>query len=200
MGLTLRRELLSYGTALLVLKGLESRHHLVSQRVGRGRAASVPAVSAELRRLQNRDLHDGRFQEMLPDLLDGLGTLTTLPYINKEQLLSNVVGQVYRGLHSNLDRQAEYFARFRKYLQQSQTIHVRTPDYDMKAAHANQVLVQSGFYGMVRPTDPGRKHTIFQVLSMNPGRRMYIQRAARMGTDAAWLAALNRHLQLGLKY
>ena len=44
LGLRLRRELLSYGLSLLVLKRLESKHHLVSQKAGFGRAASVPHI------------------------------------------------------------------------------------------------------------------------------------------------------------
>lgn len=99
MALDLRKELLSYATSLLVLQGLEGRHHLVSLRVCRGRATSVPAVSAELRRIQNRDVHDTRFRETLPNLLDSLGELTTLPYNSRTELVENITGQVYRGLH-----------------------------------------------------------------------------------------------------
>ena len=186
MGIHLRRELLSYGTALLVLQGLESRHHLVALKVGRGRAASVPAVSAELRRMQNRDLSNPRFQSMLPDLLVGISSLTTLPYQNQTQLINNIIGQVYRGLHSDLSAQAEYFARFRKHLQLAQSnaaARIRPRDYDMMMSHLKETLQHSGFYAI--PESQGQ-HLVFQLLSMNPGQRMYLQRAAHMGADESW--------------
>ena len=183
MGIHLRRELLSYGTSLLVLQGLESRHHLVALKVGRGRAASVPAVSAEIRRMQNRDLHNPRFQSMLPDLLVGISSLTSLPYENQTQLINNIMGQVYRGLHADLSSQADYFARFRKHLQFAQSTaaaRVRPRDYDMMMAHLKESLQHAGFYAI--PHSQGH-HLVFQLLSTNPGQRMYLQRAAHMGTD-----------------
>ena len=121
MGIHLRRELLSYGTALLMLQGLESRHHLMSLKVGRGKAASVPSVSAEIRGMQNRDLRDSVFQSMLPDLIVGIGSMTTLPWSNRDQLIQNITKQVYRGLHDDPSQQAAYFARFRKHLQRVQS-------------------------------------------------------------------------------
>ena len=63
MSLILKRELLCYARSLLVLKRLESRHHLIQQTVSRGRAASVAAVSADLRRKQNGDLRRPEFQK-----------------------------------------------------------------------------------------------------------------------------------------
>ena len=188
MGISLRRELLSYGTSLLVLQGLESRHHLVSLKVGRGRAASVPAISAEIRRMQNQDLRDPRFQGMLPDLMAGISTLTTLPYQNQTQLINNIMGQVYRGLHADLSAQAEYFGRFRKHLQNAQSnaaARARPRDYDMKMAHLRETLETSAFYALPESTNPNAEHTVFQLLSMNPGQRMYLQRAAHMGSDAS---------------
>ena len=191
MGVSLRRELLSYGTSLLVLQGLESRHHIVSLKVGRGRAASVPAVSAELRRMQNRDLREKLFQDMLPDLMNGLGTLTTLPWTSQAQLIQNIIGQVYRGLHADLSRQAEYFARFRKHLQVAQSsslARIRPRDYEMKMAYLRQTLEIPGYYALPASPDGAgaSSYTVFQLLSMNPGQRMYLQRAAHMGSDETW--------------
>ena len=190
MGIALRRELLSYGTSLLVLQGLESRHHLVSLKVGRGRAASVPAVSAELRRMQNRDLQQQQFQDMLPELMNGISSLTTLPYTSQAQLIQNILGQVYRGLHADLSRQADYFSRFRKHLQVAQAsaaANVRSQDYDMKMTYLRQTLETKGYYALPESgagVGAGADtYIVFQVLSMNPGQRMYLQRAAHMGTD-----------------
>ena len=181
MGISLRRELLSYGTALLVLQGLESRHHLVALKVGRGRAASVPAVSAEIRRMQNKDLVDPRFQSMLPELMTGISSLTSLPYGNQTQLINKIMGQVYRGLRADLSQQAEYFARSRRHLQHAQSnaaARIRPRDYDMQVSHLKETLQNTGFYAMPTSADENSEYLVVQLLSMNPGQRMYLQRAA----------------------
>ena len=54
--LALRKELLSYGSVLLVLKTLEAKHFAIGIRARAGRAASVHAISADMRRQVNRDL------------------------------------------------------------------------------------------------------------------------------------------------
>ena len=144
MGIHLSRELLSYGTALLRLQGLEIRHHLMSLKVGCGKAASVPSVSAEIRGMQNRDLRDSVFQSMLPDLIVGIGSMTTLPWSNRDQFIQNITKQVYRGLHDDPSQQAAYFARFRKHLQRVQSREAakqpRPVDYDLMVSHVRQAL------------------------------------------------------------
>ena len=184
LGPALRKELLCYGTSLLVLQGLESRHHLISVKVGRGRAASVSAVSAEIRRLQNKDLRDERFVAQLPELLANLGQLTSLPYRNRTELMSNILGQVYRGLHDSMLVEGESFQKFRDSLKQKvqSTQRQRTPDFDMKMQHLTNLL-EEGEYYEIGPTAQGLQPMLFQVLSLNPGRRMYVQRAAHMSAD-----------------
>lgn len=189
MEIGLRRELLTYGTTLLVLKGLESRHHLVALKVGRGRAASVSAVSAEIRRLQNKDLRDQRYAEQLPDLLADLGQLTSLPYRNRTELLSNIVGQVYRGMHDTMSAEGAYFQKFRDCLKQKAgATHRRAPDFEMKMQHLSELLSEGEYYS-IGPAQLRGDSMIFQVLALNPGRRMYVQRAAHMSNDDAVLSS-----------
>ena len=91
--LALRKELLSYGSVLLVLKTLEAKHFAIGIRARAGRAASVHAISADMRRQVNRDLLSDKFDECFPQLLDQLGELTTLPWQNKVQLLEIISKQ-----------------------------------------------------------------------------------------------------------
>lgn len=116
MRLVLRWELLSYGSCLLVLKRLEAKHFLTGLKAHRARAASVPAISAEMRRRQNNDHMTDHFENEFPELLSGIGELTTLPWANKVQLIRIITGQVYRGLHDNLSQQRQHFDRFRALL------------------------------------------------------------------------------------
>lgn len=140
MGRGLRREILAYGTSLTVLQGLESRHHLISLRQSRGRAASVPAISAELRRVQNKDLLDSRFESMLPDLLESLPQLTSMPFSNKTDLVQNVISQVYRGESDEMTMEQEYFQRYRDHLKRSMIKTPRSKDYDIRFDHVRNPL------------------------------------------------------------
>lgn len=188
MGLSLRRELLAYGTSLLVLQGLEAKHHLISIKISRGRAVSCAAVSAELRRLQNQDIQSAEFQESLPRLLERLGELTSLPYNNKTQLLQKITGQIYRGLHDNLFLQQEYFSRYREYLKkslESRSKHIRSPDYDLYFHHARELLCEGAYYALPQVSSGNGGFADFQMLAMSPGRRMYAQRAAAMSIDVS---------------
>ena len=177
----LQRELISYGLSLLVLKRLEARHHLVSQRASRGRAASVAAISAELRRVQNRDIFEPLFENNIDDLLSSIGELTDLPYTSRTDLVQIVTAQVYRGLHNNLEQQAAYFKRFRDHLKATcKEVWgiARSSDYDMKVDHLSKLLVERDFYAL--PGDGEIDMIVFQVVALTPGRRMYVQRAAHM--------------------
>ncbi len=187
----LRRELISYGLSLLVLKRLEARHHLVSQRASRGRAASVAAISAELRRVQNRDIFEPLFEDNIDDFLSSIGELTDLPYTSRTDLVQIVTAQVYRGLHDNLEQQAAYFKRFRDHLKATcKEVWgiARSSDYDIKADHLSKLLVQHDFYALPLPVSGNCNigdidMIVFQVVVLTPGRRMYVQRAAHMSND-----------------
>lgn len=189
LGLRLRRELLSYGLSLLVLKRLESRHHLVSQKAGFGRAASVPAISAEIRRMQNGDLKRPEFECNITSFMDGLGALTDLPYSSRNELLDIVTGKLFRGLHENLDLQANYFKRFRdrlRYLCDKDSQHERTQDFDLKMDHLCKILVPYNYFALPadhKPCAESAPMSIFQVMALRPYRRMYVQRAAHMADD-----------------
>ena len=190
LGTRLRRELLSYALSLLVLKRLESRHHLVSQKAGFGRAASVPAISAEIRRMQNRDLVRPDFEQQLGSLMDSLGELTDLPFSSRSELLDIVTGNLFRGLHENLELQANYFKRFRdrlRFLSDRGSQIRRDPDHDLKMEHVCKVLVPHNYYALPDSVNTEREGTmnmcIFQVMALRPYRRMYVQRAAHMAED-----------------
>ncbi|OLP99017.1 hypothetical protein AK812_SmicGene18471 [Symbiodinium microadriaticum] len=195
MTLLLKQELLSYAAALLVLKGLEAKHHLVHQTVSRGRGSSVAAVSSELRRKVNGDLHRDEFQRDLPQLMESLGELTSMPWRTRAELVEIVSSQCYRSLHDDLTAQAAFLKRYRQFLRSKQTVQ-RGFDFALKQQHLAALLSEGQYYAL-----PAQGHhetssssnivcegyDIFQVLSLNPGRRQYIQRAAHMASDAAKL-------------
>ena len=191
MNLVLRRELLSYGSCLLVLKRLEAKHFLVGIKAHRARAASVPAISAEMRRRQNQDHMTYLFEQEFPNLLASLGSLTTLPWVNKSQLVSIITRQVYRGLHDNLSHQHQHFDRFRALLkkknEEKHGVKPRCSDYTLKFHHLSSVLTQSSYYALPIESGEEKPMHIFQFLSLSPGLRQYVQRSAYMTEDVAML-------------
>jgi hypothetical protein len=72
---SLYSELASYAVGLVVMQRLESRHHLVSQRMARGRGTLPATLSAALRRAQNSDHLKPEFRAELSDLLKNIGEL-----------------------------------------------------------------------------------------------------------------------------
>ena len=193
----LRRELLSYGSALLVLKRLEAQHFLVGLKGRRGRNASVPHISAEMRRKHNKDHMQDDFELDFPDLMSSIGELTTAPWQNRTQLVQFITKQVYRGLHDNLKKQHEHFERFRALLkkqnEQAHGIQPRCYDFTLKFHHLGSVLRESSYYALPMGEDDAAggdaiRATIFQVLALNPGLRQYVQRNAYMTEDASRLA------------
>ena len=193
MRLILRRELLAYGSCLLVLKRLEAKHFLVGLKAHRARAATVPAISAEMRRNHNGDHLLDAFEDEFPNLLSEIGCLTTLPYQNKTQLIQSITKQVYRGLHDNLEQQHQHFDRFRALLRkQNDAKHNAQPrsfDYTLKFHHLSSVLEDSQYYAL--PSLEGDVtdgiYDVFQVLALTPGLRQYVQRSAYMTEDATWM-------------
>lgn len=196
MQLVLRKELLSYGTSLLVLKRLEANHFLVGLKAHRARAASVPTISAEMRRRFNADHLTEKFEYEFPELLASIGQLTTLPWQSKTQLIQSITQQVNRGLHANMECQHQHFERFRSLLKrQNEERHGLQPrcfDFTLKFQHLTSVLTENWYYGLPSKhafpdgaADSELQMDIFQVLALNPGLRQYIQRSAYMTEDAA---------------
>ncbi|CAL1127793.1 unnamed protein product [Cladocopium goreaui] len=139
--LALRKELLSYGSVLLVLKTLEAKHFAIGIRARAGRAASVHAISADMRRQVNRDLLSDKFDECFPQLLDQLGELTTLPWQNKVQLggialpLDHLVHEkFFLNLYFNLTEEQLWLSRFAlKTVDTKQTFSEHSVEQTMEA-------------------------------------------------------------------
>lgn len=193
MQLKLRKELLSYASALLVLKTLEAKHFAIGSRARTGRAASVHAISADMRRHINGDMQSEHFAQQFPQLLDQLGELTTLPWQNRVQLLEIISNQVHRNLHASMDSQKACFERFRAYLKKRRDVMFpiaqRSPEYTMKFHHLLGLMEAYQYYALPfgdRDLENGTM-TVFQVMSFSPGQRQYLQRSAYMTADVTHL-------------
>lgn len=87
-----------YSSALLVMQMLESRHHLASQSICRGRASTPAATCADIRRSVNRgEVESQEFRELLPQLMAGIPYL--LPPHLRQCARPEFVAHVY-GYHS----------------------------------------------------------------------------------------------------
>lgn len=203
--LALRKELLSYGSVLLVLKTLEAKHFAIGIRARAGRAASVHAISADMRRQVNRDLLSDKFDECFPQLLDQLGELTTLPWQNKVQLLEIISKQFHRDLHACMESQKSCFERFRAYLKKQRDDAFpsvpRTGEYTLRFHHLLGLVEEYGYYALPFGEDDleNGTMTVFQVLALGPGQRQYLQRSAYMTVDALHLP-MSRFCSIGSKF
>ena len=111
MDLGLRRMLLGYGGALIVMQRLEGRHHLVHQSMSRGRAQTPAAVIAGLRRHHNPDVRMDAFREQLQDLMQRTGELVSQPWNSRRQLLDIVYGSGLDSMHPDTEADDQTLAR-----------------------------------------------------------------------------------------
>ena len=175
MAANLFQELAGYSTTLLCMQRLESRHHLVNQRMSIARASSPSTLSANLRRSLNADSHQSLFRENFSSYLLRFDELIPYTWQSRSELVKLV-----SGYHSNV-----MFANIcaEQSLIESQAIQNRsTKEYSEQLAHLKSVLEEGSFYAVLQSESP-TTYVILQVVSMHPSAKRYMQRAIKWSAD-----------------
>lgn len=167
MDVSLFSDLVAHGTALVVMQRLEAKHHLVSQKVGRGRRSLPGAISAELRRRLNADIHTESFRQLLPDLLPRLGELTPQEVVwnTKGELKEWVYGYARARLFEDMSAFESVIAANLKRLRATRGADPLPGTID-KMAHARWAL-EPGTHLAVPCRDGS--HVVVEVVCTAPG-------------------------------
>jgi hypothetical protein len=183
MDTSLFKLLVGYGSALLVMKRLEAKHHLVNIRASRARATSSLGISAKLRRTLNTDIHQESFEANLATYMGMYHTLVPETWSSRSELCKYVSGHHLEimfashtsaslGLVSAQPGPGPSFARASRGPLLNQLSHLET------------TLTPYSYYAVPRGTDDlGTTYQIFQLLSFRPGLKRYIQRVVGWSKD-----------------
>ena len=177
----LMRELFFYSLSLLSMQRLEAKHRYINIQVGRGRASSPGATMAELRRKANQDLQEAGFRQLFPELMSSFDTLVPGQWDSFQDLLRIVYGHGIAQMHPDIEAE-----------ENCMRIHLKAIT-DMKADTDKQVtpllrehlatcLKQKFCYAVPLRGD-SNIFRIFQLISLNPAQRSYIQRTSALSVD-----------------
>jgi hypothetical protein len=118
MPFQLKSELQVYGTVLMVMQLLESRHHLANQKMVLARNTSLPTLSAALRRTVNDDTRTLEFKQNIDQYIGQMQSV--LPPLILQQCGSShadfvraVYGTHAGMLHGSVDREEEIIQKYK---------------------------------------------------------------------------------------
>ena len=174
-------QLLSYGLALTVMQRLESRHHLVSQKVVVGRANSALAVSAYLRRKQNCDWKHESFKTNFARYLTELHRLVPEPWHSMAELHRLVSGHWLELMFRDTAREDQ--------LIKQQTTARPSSGQVLEYQEHLKACLKEGFFYALPASAPGESvdgstlYDFVQVISFNPAAKRYMQRVVGWSPD-----------------
>jgi hypothetical protein len=180
-------DLMGYCTSLLTMQRLESRHHLVSMAMAAARAMSVAQLSAALRRSINQDLKEASFRANLDSYLSRFVELVPEVWQTKRELLTYTTGSNLDVMFGDVTHEKALIASMAPEPEEQR--HAET---GMWMDHLRTSLTENCYYAM--PCDGAAadgQFLVFQLLSLRPGHKRYIQRVACLATDAPSLAEPN---------
>jgi len=205
MSATLAQELYAYASALIVMQGLESRHHLGRIYMECARAAKLPAICANLRRHQNPDMRDPRFRERLDTYMERthelvppgtLGGQQLFKAQMKPQLYGIIYGCSADSMYARTDQEVMAIDAFKGKIARAVAPAGTAADQVERSfvAEHMRTLLEEGSVFYVAPealeggggSDPDEsKPFIFQMVSAHPERKATIEKISHMA-DLTW--------------
>lgn len=180
MGNTLFKKLLSYGLALVVMQRLESRHHLVSLKVGQGRAITAAAVSANLRRKLNNDTKQDSFKQNFSQYLERFEELVPETWTTMRELHQLVSGHHLSLMFSDIEREDAIIKA-----KAAETKRTTPAEILLYQEHTKAVLREGCIYAVAETIDRDETvYDILQIVSFQPGNKKYMQRVVGWSSDA----------------
>ena len=184
-----KTQLLLYSSCLIVMQRLEAKHHYLHVQVSRGRASSPPATIAELRRKANPEVHSEAFRHALSRLMKSFDSLVAVPWQSFGDLLRAVYGHGLEYMHPDVASEVGMMQQHLLALSECKLAN-ESSLLPIHRDHIQKCLKKDQVYAL--PATDVRSDTqecdfhAFRVVSLNPGMRMYIQRASAMSSDATW--------------
>ena len=180
-------ELIGYSTALVCMQRLESRHSVLKRMLSFRLRQNPATLSASIRRRQNRDLEQPKFQQNLVEYLSSIGELYQGQWSCKTQLLAQVGKESAMAEHApltDLRQKKEAFAESLALLCRGEA--QADDQLAIMREHVKATLFKGQCYalrGMLKPCT----WTYFRMLSTNPGSIMTLQRACHLASDVSRL-------------
>lgn len=174
-------QLLSYGLALTAMQRLESRHHLVSQKVVVGRANSALAVSAYLRRKQNCDWKHESFKTNFGRYLTELHRLVPESWNSMAELHRLVSGHCLELMFRDTTREDQL-------IKQQAPVRPSSGQVLEYQEHMKTCLKEGSIYALPanapsESVDGSTVYEFLQVVSFNPAAKRYMQRVVGWSPD-----------------
>ena len=169
-----------YCTGAIVMQKLESRHHLVHQRLLHSPASLPGHLSAALGQTINNDLTHPLFRRGVERYLSKIPELALgCEFRSKSEFYAIVFGYHIELLHPDTRSDQLLISAFRARNQCEVT--ELTPEEKIRRQHLLHVLIPGGFYRI------GTQ--VFQVINTAPGKKKYVEKTSGLATDM-WHNAL----------
>lgn len=174
----LLHELVAYSSSLVSMQRLESKHHLVSQKMGIARNSTPATLSANLRRTLNSDVMSTDFKTHFGRYLLEFSKLVDSPWQSRTELAKLVSGYhldvMFKDMSTNLE------------IIQSQFVPNRTDKNTLELLHhLKSVLEEGSFYALPVETiaDGSTKYLIVQLVTFTPSSKKYMQKILKWSND-----------------
>lgn len=174
----LLHELVAYSSSLVSMQRLESKHHLVSQRMGIARNSTPATLSANLRRSLNSDVMPTDFKTHFGRYLLEFSKLVDSPWQPRTELAKLICGYHLDVMFKDMSTNQEII--------QSQFAPNRTDKNTLELLnHLKSVLEEGSFYALPVElfADGSTKYLIVQLVTFTPSSKKYMQKILKWSND-----------------
>ena len=178
MNTHLFKAILEYGVCLVPMQRLEARHHLVHQKAAPARAGSVAYISANLRRLLNKDVNHAAFRNGLDRFLARFHELVSEPWTTRAELARLTSGHHLSIMFANTDYEEALIATAAPHPRS------RIENALLYQEHVKMCLRPGAHYAF--PTSVSLHETTYcicRVIDPRPSGKKYMERAVQWSDD-----------------
>ena len=178
MGPELLCELVAYSASLTSMQRLESKHHLVSQRMSIARNSTPSTLSANLRRTLNGDVNSEDFKTNFGRYLMEFSELVDTPWQSRTELARLISGYHLDVMFADLSQNQELI------LSPYVPKHTSKQTLDL-LNHLKTVLEEGAYYAMPLEIAPDgtTTYSIVQLVTFTPSSKKYMQKVLKWSED-----------------
>ena len=171
-------ELVAYATSLITMQRLESKHHLVNQRMGIARNSTPNTLSANLRRALNPDIHNPQFKEKFGSYMFEFDRLVDTPWQSRSELARLISGYSLSLMFADVSTDLA--------LIQSQNVPSNTSKRVLElVAHIKSVLEEGSYYALPDwdSKSGATNYMLVQLVTFTPSTKRYMQKVLKWSED-----------------